>query len=1015
MAPVPLSTMPQYPLYLMAESKTYQTQVPVFLEEFRTTSNIHTATLPRNITSDDTFLFHDRTFKILYHNSAFLGKEKHVQLSTADILTLTAHTPTDHPPQGHTIIAAGHREHQTPPILVGPCSLLDRIEFGINTNGWLATDEMTFALDYIEQVNSDFGRHTGIGVWNHDTFDILPLHHAEFDITSEDVHIMPLLVGSHWMGLRFENQGSNVSLQIISHKADLMRPIAAAVARMLDVAPHHVRAHHIYIPDLTHMCGWQVLYKWFDEAQALQNKPSPFELWQATQSEPHALIHELMDASKEEWTKAQAPGNLCDFACWLRLYYFAKLAQGHQQGDIVLHQTLISTGPTHDPSTQHTPRSVEIKQRLLFPESHPEWLVSDELDFALDFLRTLLPATYFAPPLKWTSTPNTQHLHVFNNTALYAKTYTHCFFFVLHEHHWHLIETVRVSNQLLMFTTCDLQQHELHNQISSIAGIIPDNIQISYVHHPAPPGMCGWNLLWQIFARYYVAVPQYSTQITNTFDLTAEATQINRLRARLHTFLNNIDAHPQCKQLANNIRTLHIRRIVEGRISPSYDHGGANDEASASADKAKDKDSKATKATNAVIDPLFVNDPWAKKATHAPQTKWEDLELPSGHPFQDKKSTALPQLHRLQNGPNRTGIILATRQHLPEISKTTTKEPLAVLVPGADKSVLGDASQHAQGPFEVVLYDKGLQTSYKRLALLWVVQGEVKYSLPAPSIKCNAADFVELVAELDIRVMLPHDFQQAVAEPMATFKRLLQAIHRDIGDNLTMYGLRRNKPTKDSKESHLQVICRVPRQARKQMLEASGQHALMVRDFVEASSLTQDTTVLPKFHQPTSHNLHDLIITSKGVPGAAGITLARRGLALRVWADEVAQARKMYMADDRRITTENAHVVPRHTYESSGWPTSIEASSVIHAVKEATGVPPIPTRAYRAAGVYSWSLAFQTPPDKDRFIVEVGGQLHEILLVPAQNRYNPKAQHQDAGRKMKKQKNALQTINHWRK
>ena len=219
-----------------------------------------------------------------------------------------------------------------------------------------------------------------------------------------------------------------------------------------------------------------------------------------------------------------------------------------------------------------------------------------------------------------------------------------------------------------------------------------------------------------------------------------------------------------------------------------------------------------------------------------------------------------------------------------------------------------------------------------------------------------------------------------------------------------MYGLRRSRPDGETSDSHIQIICRVPRSARSPMLEASGVHALMVRDFVEASTIPQDTTVLPKFLCPTTHNLHDLLITSKGVPGAAGIILARRGLALRVWACHVAKAREIYMADDRRITKDNAHVVPRHTYESSGWPTSIEAPSVIHAVKEATGSPPIPTRAYRAAGVYSWTLAFQDAPSTDRFIIEVGGQLHEVLLVPTQQRYNPKTQHREQATKAKKQK-----------
>ena len=94
--------------------------------------------------------------------------------------------------------------------------------------------------------------------------------------------------------------------------------------------------------------------------------------------------------------------------------------------------------------------------------------------------------------------------------------------------------------------------------------------------------------------------------------------------------------------------------------------------------------------------------------------------------------------------------------------------------------------------------------------------------------------------------------------------------------------------------------------------------------------------------------------------------------------------------------------MPRVQYESSGWPSTIDVSNVIKAVISATTLPPVPTRAYRAAGVHYWSLAFASPPTKTRFTVEVAGGLHEILLVPSTNRYNPKAANNPSGKQVRK-------------
>ena len=272
-----------------------------------------------------------------------------------------------------------------------------------------------------------------------------------------------------------------------------------------------------------------------------------------------------------------------------------------------------------------------------------------------------------------------------------------------------------------------------------------------------------------------------------------------------------------------------------------------------------------------------------------------------------------------------------------------------------------------------------------------MAQGSVTFALPAPTCRYDTADYVELVLELDCRLLPQSEYEQSKQDPVGTFKRILHALQPSLTD-LSLYGLRHHRhPSAAKDETQLQIVCRVPRATRIPLLEASGSHALLVRDFVVKASDKQDSAILPRFWQVTTKDLHELRISVQKIPGAAGLALTKRGLALRVWTKDTAAARKAFMRGDARITEENISTVPKMQYESSGWPNSIEVASIIKAVKTATGQAPIPTRAYRVAGVHSWSLSFENKPSVLKFTIEVASERYEILLVEATHRFNPKA------------------------
>lgn len=380
-------------------------------------------------------------------------------------------------------------------------------------------------------------------------------------------------------------------------------------------------------------------------------------------------------------------------------------------------------------------------------------------------------------------------------------------------------------------------------------------------------------------------------------------------------------------------------------------------------------------------DPLWLQDPWSKKPAKVSQARWEDLILQSPIPFQGTDGSPMTQTDRLQVSQARAGVILTTKQHASELCKAADKLDLALLLPTVDGSKPANIYQSVEGPYEITAEDPTSKTAYKRLALVLVAKGKVSYKLPAPKLKLQTAAIAELVLEFDSRLLPKAEFEKLKEHPLQSFRQQIMTLHPILENALTFYGLRTSRhPGAAKQDQQLQCMLKAPYSARTSLLETSGQTALLTRDFIEHTKEPGDTTVLPRFWDVTQQAFAEMRITTKGIQGAAGLVVTRRGLALRIWTKHIAEARRALLPSDSRLTDENRHVVPRLTFQTSGWPAGTDPSSVVKSMLEATGVATVPTRTFRAAGVRTWILTSETLPSITRFTVDADGATCEILL-----------------------------------
>ena len=304
---------------------------------------------------------------------------------------------------------------------------------------------------------------------------------------------------------------------------------------------------------------------------------------------------------------------------------------------------------------------------------------------------------------------------------------------------------------------------------------------------------------------------------------------------------------------------------------------------------------------------------------------------------------------------------------------------LVVLIPDSDSPSPAHLANRLEGPFEVSLQDDTAKMSYKRLVHMIVFAGKVLFQLPEATRKMTTPAVAEVALEFDSRLIGKAELEKVKDSPIASFKQAIVEVVPNLNAPITLYGYRiSHHPGATKQECQLQCVLKAPSVSRKILLEASGLSGLLVRDYMEKGRGSKDTTVLPRFWLVNANDLHKMRIAVRGTPGFAGIIVTHRGLAVRVWSDQIKEARQALMAADNRLVPENMHVIPKVCLELSGWPAATDAANVAQSTIAVLGLPVIPMRTYRAAGVHTWVVTAQELPKATRFTLE-NRELVEIL------------------------------------
>ena len=501
------------------------------------------------------------------------------------------------------IAAGGHHASPGPrPTLDAGAPFHDRAEFMCNTLGWMATDEMAAVTQWIQWSQHQV-RFTQPLMWDPSASDFDDVR-AEINIGNNLMTILPILMGNHWIAVEVLRQEDVTQLTLLQVPPEQQSALTFIVARILDIAPHRLDVQVGQQQAPQHLCGWMLVYRWLTRLN-LQHQLQDISTQYPLPQNYADVIEMCLQSSVEDWRSARMDQDVAVIALRLRRNFLWHVARSEHQGlpnqqtGLVTafpapHQVVITTVP-EDPNPQNR-ADAAIHARFDHFHRFQGWTGSDEMDFALDLLRPHHPATLFCAPAIWQPAQNM--LHYLNDIIPDLRAHRHIVWLVATGNHWVQLELYALTDHTAVyFTVPHADRQQLHPLLMfAVAAAETDlnELTVDYVDQDAPPDMCGYHLLNQLFHRLMLQVGPLGDAQFRGLSISRSVAEIHETRNEAGLVWRQSGACDELIEFANNLRCWFIVRVIENRFPVHYIAAGAVDANMAPAEGTQSKPAEAS-------------------------------------------------------------------------------------------------------------------------------------------------------------------------------------------------------------------------------------------------------------------------------------------------------------------------------------------------------------------------------------------------------------------------------------
>lgn len=198
-----------------------------------------------------------------------------------------------------------------------------RVSFMDDTQGWLATDQMTHIVHRMARPNS--------------AYTVLPIAHYipitdsfvferdNCNVPNFGITLIPVLDGAHWVGVEIDRQQDQPEICILQAPTSIQSRMEVFVSHLLQIPPHRLTFNAGMDNHVPIMCGWALAYRWI----ALTHSQTSFQdvlarLYSLSDLNRRIVLRSLQKAAND-WAKTGASHDLQQTAHALRMSFLVNL------------------------------------------------------------------------------------------------------------------------------------------------------------------------------------------------------------------------------------------------------------------------------------------------------------------------------------------------------------------------------------------------------------------------------------------------------------------------------------------------------------------------------------------------------------------------------------------------------------------------------------------------------------------------------------------------------------------
>ena len=456
------------------------------------------------------------------------------------------------------VFAGGTPTWHSPRLALLPANATvgQRMTFLQETQGWLASDELSHVVSRMRQ------RHSAYTIlptaFYHPLTDDFCFEQDHAQIPNAGVSLIPVLFGTHWVGIEVDRQHESPDVCILQAPMHMQQQLVFMVCRMLQIPAHRLNVSFGLDTTPPDMCGWGLVWRWLRLTHAENSFHDVLQRLQSLADVNRRIIQRALQKSVTAWAMTRADPELQQVAYTLRLSFLVHLFQF----DVNIHSRMdslailaagqpssvfhtgdadVGSAPSQEHDIAQTPgdpvdtpvsvppvqhissqsvgtqtddiavapaesqlcvpcRSTDaVNNRLHVMRCQPDWASSDELDFAARLYQPFLHNVVILPCLAW-DRDRFELLSISNLPAFYGSADS-VVMMIEAMSHWFLARVDKLPDhfRVRIFGCPIVDIHESNALLHNIANVLQFPLsyaQVHFFHHESPAGMCGYAILW---------------------------------------------------------------------------------------------------------------------------------------------------------------------------------------------------------------------------------------------------------------------------------------------------------------------------------------------------------------------------------------------------------------------------------------------------------------------------------------------------------------------------------------